>query len=122
VGDTVVPFKTALLRSPADPRATATQRLHVLQLYRIDGALLASDARARLRQAVSRLLGRGDDGAVLMFYGPVGEGGRGVEDIERFAGQHLPRFAAVVDAAATDHAGPNPSFPIRSTHPSTPAP
>lgn len=99
-------FRTAELRSPADPKLTARQRLQVLQTYRIGGRFVARDAEAKLLTALERLLGRGDDGAVIFFASPVDDRGGGEEDLQRFVAEHLGTFAAVLDA-------PHKSAPAR---------
>ena len=59
-------------------------RLHAWQWYWIDGRLTASDAVAKLLTALSRLSGRGDDGAVVILYAPAAT-----------APSVLPAFAAL---------------------------
>jgi exosortase A len=104
-GARAVTLRSALLRTPADPKATPTQRLRVLQVYRVARTLTANDTEARLQLAVSRLLGRGDDGAVLFFSTEVGEDGRGDVSLEDFVVRHLDAFIGAVDAAGA--AGPS---------------
>lgn len=102
-GGAIVPMRATLLRSPADPKATPTQRLLVWRVYRVAGRFVASDAQAMLWLALQRLAGRGDDSAVLMFYTRQTEDGRGAERLQQFAAEHLERFAAGVEQAT---AGP----------------
>ncbi|WP_425257361.1 exosortase A [Rubrivivax sp. RP6-9] len=45
-----------------------TQRMRAWQVYWVGGQFIAGDARARLQFALNRLVGRGDDGAVVVFY------------------------------------------------------
>ncbi len=51
------------------------RRLVVWQTYWVSGRPLASDQAAKAWTAFSRLLGRGDDGAVVVLYAPISEGG-----------------------------------------------
>lgn len=62
------PWRTAVLRGANDPAALGAPRLRVWQVYWIAGRLHTSDARAKLQLAFNRLLGRGDDGAVLLLF------------------------------------------------------
>ncbi len=94
-----VPMRLAQLRTPSDPKAAIRQRIQTLYVYRVGGAFTTRDAEAKLRLAVSRLLGRGDDSAVIFFTAPVAEDGSGAGPLERFVTEHLARFEAVVDAA-----------------------
>lgn len=61
-------WRTAVLRGANDPAALTAPRLRVWQVYWIAGQLHTSDARAKLQLAFNRLLGRGDDGAVLLLF------------------------------------------------------
>jgi len=107
-GGRAVAFNSALLRSPSDPNVSARRRLRVLYVYRIAGRFVARDAEAKLLTAMERLLGRGDDGAVIVFSAPVdgegaaaGPGARaGADALDGFVAQHLDAFAAVLDAPA----------------------
>ena len=61
-------WRTAVLRGASDPAALGAPRLRVWQRYWIAGTPHTSDARAKLQLAFNRLLGRGDDGAVLLLH------------------------------------------------------
>jgi exosortase A len=63
-----LPLRTADLRGSPEPGNPTAQRLRVWYVYWIGGHYTTSDVRARLTLAVNRLLGRGDDAAVLFFY------------------------------------------------------
>nr|WP_145544868.1 exosortase A [Variovorax boronicumulans] len=69
-----VPVRQAELRSSLVGSAGAV-RLLAWQVYWVNGRLVAGDAMAKVQGALSRLLGRGDDSAVLVVYTPVGEDG-----------------------------------------------
>jgi EpsI family protein len=71
VGGDNISFRTAVLRGAVDPSALGAPRRRVWQLYWVGGALTTSDARAKLRLAADRLLGRGDDGAVVLISTPM---------------------------------------------------
>jgi EpsI family protein len=63
-------LRTGDLRGSAEPGNPTAQRLRVWHVYWIGGHYTTSDVRARLTLAVNRLLGRGDDSAVVFFYTP----------------------------------------------------
>lgn len=94
-----VAFRGALLRTPADPKASPIQRLRVLQIYRVAGRLVAGDTEARLRLAFERLLGRSDASAVLIFQAEAADPDRSAEVLEAFVTAQLPTLARAVDAA-----------------------
>ncbi|MCW5632298.1 MAG: exosortase A [Rubrivivax sp.] len=95
-----VTLRASRLRSPADLNVGAQHRLLVLQVYRFGGSYEHADARAKLRLALLRLVGRSDDSAVLMFFAETDERGNGAAALERFVSDHLGVFASVVDGAA----------------------
>ena len=94
------PMRSANLRTPADPGTEPTQRLNVLYAYRVAGQLTVSDARAKLRLALDRLLGRDDDSAVIFFISEGDGSDASWLRLDRFVGLHAARLAAVVDAVA----------------------
>jgi len=67
---------------------TATeQNLLVWQLYWVDGVWTASDFKAKLFGARQRLLGRGDDAAIVLLYAPRGSQDQGRARLEKFMAQ-----------------------------------
>ena len=54
-------------------------RLRVWQVYWVGGHFTASDFRAKLLLALDRLLGRGDDGAVVLISTVVDKGSRSAQ-------------------------------------------
>ncbi|KAB2927607.1 MAG: EpsI family protein, partial [Dechloromonas sp.] len=70
---------TEIRRAELVNRTTSpATRLVVWQWYWINGRLTASDARAKLYTALSRLTGRGDDSAVIILLATPGE----VDDVD----------------------------------------
>jgi EpsI family protein len=53
------------------------ERLTVWQLYWVNGTLTSSDMLAKAWGALYRLMGRGDDSAVVILYALKGQGGEG---------------------------------------------
>ncbi|HEX6735225.1 MAG TPA: exosortase A [Azonexus sp.] len=69
-------------------------RLRVWQWYWIGGRLTASDARAKLYTAWSRLSGRGDDAAVIMLYTPLETASTALPAFAAAAGPEIERLLA----------------------------
>ena len=96
-------LRTADLRGSPEPGSPSAQRLRVWYLYWIGGRYTTSDVRARLSLAVNRLLGRGDDAAVLFFYTPVtGAAGAAQAEaaLERFVLASQPAVDAMLARAS----------------------
>jgi exosortase A len=92
------------LRRVQNLGASQEQNLLVWQLYWVDGVWTASDFKAKLYGARQRLLGRGDDGAIVLLYASRGNQGQGRAALEKFLGQEGQAMAQwlgqVRDAAA----------------------
>lgn len=99
-GNSTITLRATLLRTPADPKVDPRQRLLVLQTYRIGGTFVSGDAQGKIRLALQRLAGRGDDGTVLMLYAEVDESNAGAALLEDFAAKNLSALAAAADQAA----------------------
>jgi len=97
---------TAALRQPANPNAEARTKLDVAYLYWVGGSYTTSEVRARLYVALNRLLGRGDDAAVLIFYTPQQQGGRSAGALQAFVAQQLPALGQALAATAAAARGP----------------
>jgi exosortase A len=98
-----VTFRTASLRR-FSPTA-AERRLAVWYAYWVDGTLTPSGARAKLEVALQRLLGRGDDAALLVLYAPETEGEiTGTIAIEGFLRANLPALEAQLRATRANRA------------------
>ena len=75
----------------------APQRLRIWQTYWVDGGYVANDIRAKVKGALSRLLGRGDDSAVvLVFTDQVGNADD--KSLTDFLSQALPALTDALDA------------------------
>jgi exosortase A len=98
-------LRTATLRSnqAGGVGRLGAPRLRVWQLYWIGGTLTTSDARAKVHLAINRLLGRGDDGAVLILHTPVADNPEGLSAAEArlaaFARENLQPLLATLAAA-----------------------
>jgi exosortase A len=75
------------------------ERLRVWHVYWVGGIYTTSDARAKLQQALNRLLGRGDDGAVVFIYTAQRVGVDADEVLERFTKDHLDLLSSTLRAA-----------------------
>jgi exosortase A len=95
-------WRTAVLRGANDPAVLQAPRLRVWQAYWVDGALQTSDARVKLRLALNRLLGRGDDGAVILLSTSMSSDGQTTEAdalLTRYVQDHLPALDSALQAA-----------------------
>ncbi len=87
-------LRAARLRGGGGVAVSAIEtRLRVWQVYWAGGHFTATDARAKLYQAGSRLLGRGDDGAVVFFYTPELAQGNTDEVLGPFAAEYLDNLS-----------------------------
>jgi exosortase A len=63
---------------------TTNERLTVWKVYWMNGTLTASDIQAKVYGALYRLIGQGDDSAVVILYTPKGAGDEGQERLQSF--------------------------------------
>jgi EpsI family protein len=93
--------RTADLRGPPAAGSSQPQRLRAWQFYWIGGRAMTSDVRARLQLALNRLLGRGDDGAVIFISTQLPEARADEADatLARFLGPNLAALTARLEAA-----------------------
>lgn len=77
-------LRTAELSGSAVGTVQDGSRLRVWQIYWINGRPLSSDWQAKIYGAVLRLLGRGDDAAVLVIYADKAGVGKGDEPLAEF--------------------------------------
>lgn len=75
---------TSELRGAPLTKSDLETRLLVWKIYWINGTLTASDYLAKLYGALNRLMGRGDDSAVIVVYAPKGMRGEGEAKLESF--------------------------------------
>lgn len=64
-------LRTATIRNRLGADLSGAVRLRVWHLYWIGGRWTTSEVRAKVWQAIDRLLGRGDDGAVVLIATPL---------------------------------------------------
>ena len=76
---------------------SSAELLRVWQVYWVGGKFIVSENRARLQIALNRLLGRGDDAAVLVFYTDGRAEGNPDARLERFAGAALAQLTAQLE-------------------------
>jgi exosortase A len=95
------PWRSAVLRGANDPAALGAPRLRVWQVYWVGGHYLASDVRAKLQLAINRLLGRGDDGAVLILYTalPADASAEALAAADALLARYLQAHAGALDAS-----------------------
>jgi len=98
-----VSVRTAELLGPGDVRLVAWQ------WYWINGRLTGSDHSAKAWTAWSRLLGQGDDSAVVVLYTPKSEAGSSEAALTTFAAEAYPAIEAAL--RHTQDAGVAPPAP-----------
>lgn len=96
-----VTLREAELRQLA---TTTGERLTVWQVYWVNDTLTASNARAKLQGALQRLLGRGDDAAVVVLYTAKGTGDEGARRLQTFVQANGAQLLQVL--RTTQHAQP----------------
>lgn len=64
----------------------------------MNGTLTASNAQAKLYGALQRLLGRGDDAAVVILYTAKGMGDEGAQRLQAFVQANGPSIIGLLQA------------------------
>ncbi len=101
-----VAVRTGDLRGSASPDAPLAQRLRVWQVYWVGGRFMTDDVHVRLQLAWNRLLGRGDDSAVIFVFTPLpttpDKAATELADrkLERFTAGALPQLAQLLAHAS----------------------
>jgi EpsI family protein len=85
-----VRVREALLRGAPVLGGSAVPMMRAWQVYWIDGRLTTSDHMAKVLTTLSRLFGRGDDGAVLVFYALEQQPGASEPALQAFVAAALP--------------------------------
>jgi exosortase A len=88
-------FATTIASPGAAPTLTAMERQRVWHVYWLDGRWLIRPPEIKLRQAFSRLLGRSDDGAIVMLVTPMRDDADAI--MEKFARENLPAVGAALE-------------------------
>lgn len=94
------------LRKTSSSAGPADERLVVWQVYWVNGQLTASKALAKLYGALQRLLGRGDDSAVVVLYTNKGQDAEGVQRLQAFVQANGPRIIQLLET--TQHTPTTP--------------
>lgn len=84
----LLPMNQVELR-PTIGQASVSQGLLVRQLYWVNGTWTENAIKAKAYGAWYRLLGRGDDGASVVFYAEVGPAGRAPAALDSFVRENL---------------------------------
>lgn len=84
-----VSLRSAELRGSAIGADAGAARLRVWQFYWVNGRWLSVDWQAKVYGSLMRLLGQGDDGAVLVIYADKGEAGQGDAALATFTRDNL---------------------------------
>ena len=87
--DSIIDLRTAELLGVWRPGAANRPALIVWRSYWVDGSFVAGDAAAKLRGAVARLRGRGDDGAWVVLFADGGSVAESNAALSAFATSNL---------------------------------
>ena len=98
LGQTPITLRTAELRGKVGLAGASENGLRVWQTYWVNGRFTSSDTWAKVYGAVYRLLGRGDDSAVIIFYAREQPAGSAQEALEAFALANLGAIGARLSA------------------------
>jgi len=90
-------LNAAELRNLTPSGQAANERLTVWKVYWINGTLTASDILAKVYGAVYRLLGQGDDSAVVILYTPKGTGEERQERLQSFVQANAASILAMLE-------------------------
>ncbi len=91
-------LRTTELREQSGGSGLAGSRLEVWQIYWISGTLTSSDYAAKVYSAFYRLLGQGDDSAVIVVYTKKDAGSGSQDVLRRFLDDHYPQIDANLSA------------------------
>ena len=94
IGSERVSLKTMELRGSGMAEQTRGARLLVWQIYWINGTLTSNDYLAKAYSALYRLMGRGDDSAVIVVYTAKDASGKAEAALESFV---TANYAAIAD-------------------------
>jgi len=97
LGNQMVTWRTAELRGSPVAGQASDGRLVVWQIYWVNGTLTASDTLAKAYGALYRLLGRGDDSAVIVVYAPKGEARQGDATLTNFMQANGPALQTLLE-------------------------
>lgn len=103
LGSRPLVVRAAELRASRGLDAAQARRLRVWQVYWVGGSFTASDAWAKLRIAFGRLLGRGDDGAVVLLFTEFDGSGAADATLATFARAYLDTLASTLAAVRDRH-------------------
>jgi exosortase A len=81
-------LRSATLRGSPRADASDAERVLAWQVYWVNGTLVASDWQAKLWGAWHKLLGRGDDAAVLIFFTADDGSGKATDRLAAFVRDH----------------------------------
>ena len=98
VGGRLSDWRVARLRGAAVPGHEGAERLVAWRSYWIGGSWVASEVRGKVLTAWHRLLGHGDDGAIVIVYAREGNGDDAQAHVEAFLRDNLTVLARQLEA------------------------
>ena len=94
--------RTAVLQGRGMPGTAGELRLAVWQFYWINGKWIADDYHAKIWGAIYRLMGRGDDSAVILIYAPYTETSSAPATLELFTKSNIESIGQLLRTARGD--------------------
>lgn len=91
---------TAVLRQPANPKLEPKARLEVAYMYWVNGRFTHRASEAKLLLALGRLMGKDDDGAVLVFATKQAVASGDSGGLHEFVVKQLPSLRAWLDSVS----------------------
>lgn len=101
--DSTIDLRTAKLLGAPVPGAERRATLTVWRSYWVDDRFIAGDAAAKLRGAIARLRGRGDDGAWVVLYADEGSTTASDAALANFANTNLGQLAELLRRTRNAH-------------------
>ncbi len=103
LGNDMHKVRTSELRGTALTASDQDAQLVVWQTYWIHGKLTTSDYLATVYSAMYRLMGQGDDSAVIVLYARKGDGGQGEFALESFLSSSYAVINETLSSARQKH-------------------
>ena len=93
-----ITVREAHLSSDGRAEAPGKRKTLVWQVYWVDGQLVSSDVKGKLLGAIGRLMGRGDDSAVILMFADESDPKQAEASLTRFAATGLPALVKRLEA------------------------
>ena len=103
LADKALTLRSTELRETSQAEFARAGRLLVWQFYWVNGVLTSNDYVAKVQGVLSRLLGRGDDAAVIVLYTPKDQSGGAEAVLASFLAANYPALETLLLATQQHH-------------------